>query len=243
MKSKYSGIEIEKKLDSIPQKIDVYNVIDNCPITLQPEFKKENIFNANVIVKLFQQVKNYTLQSPSSFLEFVDRIPGYHLLTDEQADKLRKMSSNFVGVFADVNNIPNIFKNGSLALIQSGPFAQPEFIFRSKKRWYFLTGSKIFHEAISSDKLMIGHNVIKPYKMAKITLYATNDNNTHTIEFNVIKSKKNWWIQIFKSTLLENENELVDISLNRSQFLSVYPEIVIEALDNCELSINLEVIL
>lgn len=243
MRSKYSAIEIEKKFDDIENKLNKYDVIDVCPTTLEPKFKKYNIFNANVIIKLLDQIKNFKMQSPNSFITFVQNIPGFHLLTDEQLEKLKSMSSSFVGVFATIKDVPNVFKNGSLALIQFGPFGHPNFIFRSKKKWFYLTGNKILFNAIKTDKLIVGHNVIKPYKMAKLIIYATNDTNTHTIEFNVIKSSSDWWLQIFKSTLLDTDDELIDIHLNRTQFLDPYPEIIVESLQNSEISIDLEVIL
>lgn len=243
MKSKYSGIEIETKLDEVSNKLNKYDVIDICPRTLTPEFNKYNIFNSNVIIKLLEQLKNFKIQSPNSFIEFVDNIPGYHLLTDEQLEKLQSMSSSFVGVFSTIRDIPNVYTNGSLALVQFNPFNQPSFVFRSNKKWFFLDGNKIQFNAIVSDKLVVGHTVIRPYKMAKLILYAHNTNNTQTIEFNVIKGSNSWWLQVFKSTLLESENELIDIHINRSEFLFDYPEIIVDALDSCTISMDLKVIL
>jgi hypothetical protein len=243
MKSKYSAIEIEKKFDDIEHKINKYDVIDVCPTTLDPKFKKYNIFNANVIIKLLYQIKHFKMQSPNSFITFIQNIPGFHLLTDDMLDKLKSMSSSFVGVFPTIKDVPNVFKNGSLALIQLGPFGHPDFIFRSKKKWFYLTGNKILFNAVKTDKLVVGHNVIKPYNMAKLIVHATNDINTQTIEFNIIKSSTDWWLQVFKSTLLDTDDELVEIYLNRTQFLDPFPEIIVSALENATISINLEVIL
>lgn len=246
MKSKYSANEIETILDLVEHKISKHDIIDVCPATFKEGFKKYNIFNANVILRLLNQIKMFKLQSPNAFIDFVHSIPGYHLLTDAMYDKLKSMSGNFVGTFATLGDIPNIFKNGALALVNIGPLGTPQFALRNKNNWFLLSGEQIQYSSLKYDRVIVGSEVIRPYNFAKVSVYSISDVepniNTNIIEFNLIKGVNNWWIQIFKSTVLENQAPLIEISMEIKNTLEKYPEVIIESLNDCKVFVKLDVI-
>lgn len=192
MKSKYSAAEIEILLDSIPNKISKNFIDQNCPTTFKMEHNPFDLYSANAIDYIVNQLIHFNITDADSFIQFVKNLDGYSLLTDAQKSKLDNLSEMFIGSFLTINNIKsNVdYPTGSFALIMQDGTGQPNFAIKSGDKWFWLNREAQEIKLNPNENVEIGLNLMSEFKVGKGYIYAAQDNNVSVdyYEFTVIKT-------------------------------------------------------
>ena len=238
MISKYSALEIERLLDSINTKVSKFSVIQKYPSSLENKYSNFELFNADVVMQLIKDLAYFNISDKDAFINFANSLNGYSLLNNQRRNKIDRLSDNFLGTYNDISDITLDPKNGDFALILNDDTGNNNISIFVDNKWIWYN-TDVQHKILSENETLNINILQDDFKFAKCYIHASNSKATNLLELNITKgiSTTSWFVQ------LENviNKDIPIVAVLQYDISKRIPNVVIKALDTCEVFCKLEI--